>query len=1107
MSRKTRRNAAKNASRGLQSPVIFRAGHARVGLTGLAALGSLAYAGSLLAAETTDTANSAIEEVVVTGMRASLKNSQALKKDSDVVQDSISAQDIGELPDRSVTEALARVPGVAINQFAAGVDPDHFSVEGSGVTVRGLDSRTRSELNGRDTFTANNGRALSFADVPPELLVGVDVFKSPSAEMIEGGIAGTVNLRTRVPFDSAKRILSASAEYNYGDFDKKGKGSFSGLYSDQWDTGNGAFGLLVNLVDSKLNSRADGTQVSNFGCRSNLTDSSGNAITNPGVLCPVNPAPGVAQQPGIFFPRGAAFRTQDFDRERKGMAGALQWKNPNDSFLATAQFLRSDSTEAWTEHAVEIATDNVAGSATDSYPDPGTTFGVAPSGVFTDGSITTQTGYRADQWGGAAHRVPFSGLQSNNISRAVDQEFITQDASLNLRWNITDRLTSKLDLQHVKSSVDNHDDGIWASTFQDLTLAVNGSSPDVFTFQPIFNVNNPTTTNCTVPVANGANNCSNYLSAAHPSYSDPYNSFWRSAMDHIEQSDGTEKAAALNFDFKVGDGFARSVDFGVRWADRNETTRFSTYNWGVMSEIWGNNGPVWLDNPGIAAQYQTFTFNNFARGQVPVPTGSQPLLFYTGNGATNYQSYSAFAESVVNAWLTQGGGSAITGCGSSGSQGWVPLADRCNVIPGTPFLAGEINPVDEKNKAAYLQLNFRHDFGEHRFSGNIGVRYTKTDRVADGFVTLPNPGAVQSAAQCAAVVAGAVPPPFCQITNAAYVAAIRAFANGSTNPLNSAFDYNYFLPSLNAKFELNKELVGRVSLSRTVTPPQIGYVRGDYTLSGFLPMLVDSTGHVPLNADGTPVNPLRTSGTFGNPLLRPESSDNLDLSLEWYFSPVGSLTGAVFFKRVHDVVVNNTTAIPFTNAGATVDAVVTQPGNSPDTGKIAGFEFGYQQTYDFLPKPLDGLGLAFNYTYIDSDGVQQSTLSSTDPDVGAGRVTNINISLLPLQGLSKQTYNITAFYDKGAIDARVAWSWRSNFLLTTRDVIVPYAPIMNENTGQLDASAFFNVTSQVKVGLQAVNLLNNITKTSQILDNQLLRAPRSFFMEDRRISLIMRATF
>ena len=1119
MSRKTRRNAAKrlsnavnNVPKSLDFPVILRRSRTPVSFAGLA-LGSLAWSASLYAADAPAASQSEppLQEVVVTGIRESLKNAQLLKKDSDVIQDSISAEDIGALPDQSVTETLQRLPGVVINQFAAGVDPDHFSVEGSGIVVRGLDSRTRSELNGRDTFSANNGRAISFADIPPELLVGVDVIKSPAANMIEGGIAGTVNLRTRVPFDAPGLLASVSAQGNYGDFAKEWRPGFSALFSDRWNSDAGEFGALVNYVDSRLNSRADGTQASNFGCRSNLT-SGGNPITSPNVSCPPNPDPGQAVAPGIFFPRGAAFRTQHFARERKGEGGALQWKSPNDSLLATVQFLRSDSTEAWTEHAIEIATDNVTSNG-DSYPIPGTTFDVSGGGVFQDGAISALNGYRADQWGGT-HRTPVNGLQSNNIDRNVFQEYITQDLSFNLRWDVTERLRAKLDVQHVHSSVDNIDTGIWGSSFQDVNLAVNGPTPTVFTLQPIYNVNNPGTTNCTVPST--SNNCSNYYNPAHASYSDPYNSFWRSAMDHIEHSDGFEKAAALDLHYQVSDGFARSLDFGVRWSDRNETTRYSAYNWGVLSEIWGNNGPIWMDSPvgngtalGGPSVIAPFAYNNFFRGQVPVPTGSQPRPFYTGNSATNYPGYVNFAESVAQAWLAQGGSPPIGACGGSSGAGWVPLASRCGVVPGTPFLPGEINPVDERTKDAYLMLNFRHDFGDHKFSGNIGVRYTKTDRVTTGFLEYPLGGGLPDDSSCAAPTQpGQTPNPICALS-ASYRATLRSWANNTTLPLNTGTSYGYFLPSLNVKFALTNDLILRAALSRSITPPQIGYVRGDYNLGGFNFQTTSTPAGqvVLLNPDGTPQQTPRSSGTFGNPYLRPESADNLDLSLEWYFGPVASVTTAVFTKRLHDVVVNNTSIVNYTNSGVTIPVVLTQPGNSPDTGKISGLELGYQQTYDFLPKPLDGLGLAMNYTLLHSSGVAQSTLSSTDPDVGAGRVTNINISLLPLEGLSKQSYSVTAFYNKGDWDARVAWSWRSAFLLTARDVIVPFAPIMNENTGTLSASMFYTVFAGIKIGVQGENLLDNITKTSQILNNQLLRAPRSFFIEDRRVSLIVRATF
>jgi len=151
------------------------------------------------------------DEVVATGIRSSLKSAQDIKQNADTFVDAITSEDIGALPDRSVTEALQRVPGVTISRFAAADDPDHFSIEGSDVVVRGL-SYVASQFNGRETFSANNGRSLSFADVPPELLGSVQVFKNQTADLIEGGIAGTVSLETVKPFDKAGRVIAGSAE-------------------------------------------------------------------------------------------------------------------------------------------------------------------------------------------------------------------------------------------------------------------------------------------------------------------------------------------------------------------------------------------------------------------------------------------------------------------------------------------------------------------------------------------------------------------------------------------------------------------------------------------------------------------------------------------------------------------------------------------------------------------------------------------------------------------------------------------------------------------------------------------------------------------------------
>ena len=175
-----------------------------------------------------------LDTVTVTGIRGSVYRAQDIKRDAPTFVDSVTALDIGALPDRSVTETLSRIPGVTIDRFLSVGDPEHFSAEGGGVQVRGL-TQVRSELNGRDSFSASGGRALSFQDVPSELMAGVDVFKNQKAEMIEGGLGGTVNLRTFMPFDFEGRKIAASLSGNYGDFAEQWKPSGSALYSNRWE--------------------------------------------------------------------------------------------------------------------------------------------------------------------------------------------------------------------------------------------------------------------------------------------------------------------------------------------------------------------------------------------------------------------------------------------------------------------------------------------------------------------------------------------------------------------------------------------------------------------------------------------------------------------------------------------------------------------------------------------------------------------------------------------------------------------------------------------------------------------------------------------------------
>src|SRR5205823_2202607 len=196
------------------------------------------------------------------------------------------------------TEALQRVPGVAINRFAGSSDPDHFSAEGSGVVIRGL-TFVRSEFNGRDTFsTGVYGQAINFQDVPAELLGSVEVFKEETADRIEGGLSGTVNMNLRLPFDNKGLHIGFDAEASYGDFSKKWSPVGSLLVSDTWDTGIGRIGLLGAVSYSRLFTRADGMQVSNFQTRDGIYAETSNN-TNPTILSCRTPLPGTTDTTGF----------------------------------------------------------------------------------------------------------------------------------------------------------------------------------------------------------------------------------------------------------------------------------------------------------------------------------------------------------------------------------------------------------------------------------------------------------------------------------------------------------------------------------------------------------------------------------------------------------------------------------------------------------------------------------------------------------------------------------------------------------------------------------------------------------------------------------------
>jgi TonB-dependent receptor len=335
-----------------------------------------------------------LEEVVVTGIRQQLETSQARKQQAEEIVDSITATEIGALPDRSVTEVLQRIPGLAIGRVPEPRDADRIAVEGSGVTVRGL-TWVRSELNGRSAFSAKNSRTLGFEDVPPELLAAVDVFKNPSAAMIEGGLSGTVDLRTRLPFDSDQRVTALSAEYSLGDLAEEWRPSGSGLYSDRFDTSIGEIGFLVSLSTSELTSRTNTLHVDKYYERTNL--------------------PGFEGQT-VFVPGGIGWRELTVDRERTGASAALQWR-PNNKVDVSLQYFLSDAKFEQDENAAW----NIPGAS------------------LTGSNLVVRNGFLVEG------DINDGGFQGS--SRYNKREGRNQDGALHLTWQPADRWRFDADVQ------------------------------------------------------------------------------------------------------------------------------------------------------------------------------------------------------------------------------------------------------------------------------------------------------------------------------------------------------------------------------------------------------------------------------------------------------------------------------------------------------------------------------------------------------------------------------------------------------------------------------------------------------------------------------------
>ncbi|TNE67573.1 MAG: TonB-dependent receptor [Alphaproteobacteria bacterium] len=199
--------------------------------------------------DTTDDANLTLEEIIVTGKRASLERSLATKRDARQVLDSISAEELGKFPDANVADSLQHITGITISRAHGG--------EGQYVTVRGLPPQySIVTLNNRILATDDDGRDFAFDVLPSEVISGADVLKSPEAAALEGSIGGSVNLRSARPLDRSGFNAAIRGESDYNTLSKDLGYKVSGVISQTF--ADDTVGFLVGMTYQDKTVRSDG---------------------------------------------------------------------------------------------------------------------------------------------------------------------------------------------------------------------------------------------------------------------------------------------------------------------------------------------------------------------------------------------------------------------------------------------------------------------------------------------------------------------------------------------------------------------------------------------------------------------------------------------------------------------------------------------------------------------------------------------------------------------------------------------------------------------------------------------------------------------------------
>lgn len=1007
-------------------------------------------------------ADEVMETVVITGIKASLQSAQDLKQNADQVVDSITAVDIGALPDSSVAESLQRVPGVQITRTDQASDPLRWAGFGNGVFIRGL-SWVKTLTNGHEIFSAESGRSISFADISSDLMAGIDTYKNPNAKMIEGGVGGTIDLKTRKPFDFKSSKLAVSSSLAYGEISDAPTASVNVLGSTRFNTKVGEVGVLVSVDYQNLRS-------SNNVLAMNAYRFTG-TVNNQTVYYPEDTNSKPAQ---------ASFKRMDWKQPRVALDATIQWR-PSDRVEVELTALFTKASPQAIDH------------------------GIFPRIINTQAALNAYSYADDGTWIGG----PTSNTEITNKSRFQVRHHITGMYNLGVHYTPTDRLDVNIDAQYVDSRSYEYSMQVESQVKNDQWC--------------IFSLNGNVAANCRNG-AKGAAGTTFYpnapevgftidLSQSSPIFSFSQNAadalgtqanqLWSAAMDHYENNYAHSFATRIDasYDFQ-GTGVGRwlkSFDAGFRANLKQATSRRTNWNYARTSFQTYSIG---YKNSYSAAVYA----NALGDMSTQAPNFSEKYQFGEILGQAMPAVWMAKIDPLKSVWSTW---SAVQAMEASSPQLQLtdtmfkplPVASGCTEGAGYRCMAmydslsysalgsigngGGSDTQYENTYAGYAQFNFKHDdfFGaEVPIDGNIGVRVISTE-VGDkaGYLLLP------TVASCAT----SNNPSPCDDRDAAFNFVNANGAAAVVRVPGQSNRYTDVLPSFNLRMGLADRLMLRLAYSKGLVRAPFSYTQNYASLAYTFNSGTGNGTFAPLYGGKT--------GTGGNPNLLPMHAANYDASLEWYFADSGSLSLAVFHKDISNYFMSAIVPIAYNRNGIDQTFYVTSYVNG-SKGKVEGMELAYQQFFDTLPGAFSGIGVQANYTKIYNSGgknVAGSLVSATD-------IANTSDASLPMEGMSNDSMNAALMYEKYGLSGRLTYNWRSRFLINSSAANIGQ-PVWQRSYGQVDGSLMYTFLDHYKVGVQSKNLLAQKT----VLEvGSVAYHPRFQWVDgERNVSLVFRANW